>query len=360
MDRKSSAPETLHGVMPIAVTRYKAGDREQATSAIAGDGAAIVRPPVPSRIRASVDDLAAPPTPSRTADLLDPQLLAPEAVATSPAAPVPEPFNAIASDPGEDPKAASRRSRMPARAIAVVVGLALLASGLAYWSMRGESETTLASTPAPPVPADSRSAQSAPVPGWMATAQAPPSRETSAGNGPAQSGPPMVTGEALGAAGGRDLTAPSAGPELLSSRQSALVPDTMVPRQVPLAPAAPMPAPGPVSTRIAQLTCDGHQPILLSVAIYNDARAFDGAVPSFKDWTGRQNGVVLFDTRLRPDPVRLADAAKAQNLVIMAYSDPDTRVEKIDDEAAMSWFVFSEADAGAVATRNCVVRLFVR
>jgi hypothetical protein len=358
MDRKSSAPETLHGVLPIAVTRYKAGDREQATSAIAGDGAAIVRRSVPAAVRPSHDDHAAPPTPSTTADLLDPRVSPPEAVASSPTAPVTEPFNAIASDPGDNPATAQRRSRMPVRAIATILGLVLLASGLAYWSMRGESETTLASTPAP-ASADSGGAPSAPVPGWM-TAQAPKARETNTATGPATSGPSMITSEALGAAGGRDLTAPSAGPEILSSRQSALVPDTMVPRQEPPAPAAPMPVAGPVSTRIAQLTCDGHQPILLSVAIYNDARAFDGAVPSFKDWTGRQNGVVLFDTRSRPDPVRLADAAKAQNLVVMAYSDPDTRVEKIDDEAAMSWFVFSEADAGSVAARNCVVRLFVR
>jgi hypothetical protein len=133
------------------------------------------------------------------------------------------------------------------------------------------------------------------------------------------------------------------------------MPDAMVPRQQP----EPVIS-GPVSTRIAQLTCEGHQPILLSVAIYNDARIFDRAVPGLKDWTGRQNGVVLFDTRLRPDAVRLADAARSQNLIVMSYSDPDTRVEKIDDESAMSWFVFSQVDAGAVAGRNCVVRLFVR
>ncbi|WP_216073996.1 hypothetical protein, partial [Acinetobacter baumannii] len=81
---------------------------------------------------------------------------------------------------------------------------------------------------------------------------------------------------------------------------------------------------------------------------------------SYADWTGRQNGMVLFDTKSRPDAVHLADTAKANGLVVLTFSGPDTMVSSIEDESAMSWFVFSAHDAGPIAGKTCVVRLFVR
>ncbi|WP_204314328.1 hypothetical protein, partial [Klebsiella aerogenes] len=79
-----------------------------------------------------------------------------------------------------------------------------------------------------------------------------------------------------------------------------------------------------VSTRIAQLSCRDVQPVLFSVAVFNEAVNFDRTIGSYADWTGRQNGMVLFDTKSRPDAVHLADTAKANGLVVLTFSGPDT------------------------------------
>lgn len=156
---------------------------------------------------------------------------------------------------------------------------------------------------------------------------------------------------------GATLIAPQAQAEHLTSRQTAL-PLESDRGNAPSTP--PAIAAGPISTRIAQMTCQDQQPVLLSLAVFNAAASFDRAVPSLKDWTGRQNGVVLFDTQSRPNSQQLEKVAREAGLVVMTFSDPDTRVQRIDDENAMSWFVFSEQDISGSAGRPCVVRLFSR
>ncbi len=199
------------------------------------------------------------------------------------------------------------------------------------------------------------------VPSFMnpALTQSGVAGERSSTSPPADHDRASAPAEAISAtitADGQTLVAPQAQAEHLTTRQNAL-PGGAPSSAVTLAPSLRL---GPVSTRIAQLSCRDVQPVLFSVAVFNEAVNFDRTIGSFADWTGRQNGMVLFDTKSRPDAVRLADTAKANGLVVLTFSGPDTMVSSIEDESAMSWFVFSAHDAGPIAGKTCVVRLFVR
>lgn len=127
----------------------------------------------------------------------------------------------------------------------------------------------------------------------------------------------------------------------------------------PVMQAPPRPAMqvGPISTRLAQITCrpaggaGDPASLLISAGIWQAAASFNAAADDVAKWTGQQNGMVLFDANGRPDLSKIGP-----NLAVLAYANPGEQVASPNDANAKAWVVISRqemknADLGACTMR---------
>lgn len=210
-----------------------------------------------------------------------------------------------------------------------ISSLALVAAWVSYAYMRGS----------PPKQAlvDSPPSQLMPPP--AAAARAPAATQAQA---EAQRPLPMTPVEPPVAA-----LAPQPNP-LLEPRPIQANPQTIAPPAqpqiaVPAIPQAPPLQVGPISTRLASITCRSttaqEAQLLISVGIWQASDAFTAALADIGKWTGMQNGMVLFDSISKPDLSKIP-----AGMTVLAYSGPNQQVASANDVNAKAWIVISQRD----------------
>lgn len=239
-------------------------------------------------------------------------------------------------------EAATRRKRKTKLISRIVLGLAVSSFAIAgawtaYAYLKSSATPTLvdsAPTPAAPKPqqqvAAPKPTQQAAAPVAMAPAQEPAT-------------PPNPSPFAQPTERPLPMQPPTAAAPPAASQAE------LKPVQAPTTPVVAPPAPqpqiqiGPISTRLASLTCrsfnGGEAQILISVGIWQVSQAFTSALDDIAKWTGMQNGMVLFDATSRPDLSKVPPT-----LAVLAYSGPDQQVASANDVNAKAWIVVSQKD----------------
>lgn len=258
------------------------------------------------------------------------------------------------------------RSRMRTIASRALLGFAAAAvlgvSGYAAYKLTAGQKQDPVVASALPTPAPQQAAQAKPqVPVAPIAAPAPPAQQ-------APSAPVTVPTQELTQA--QRAIAGQSGPlpaQLAKPPAPAPLPPIesvrpvdAPPPQPPAAAAPPKPAlqVGPISTRLAQITCrprsGGGEPatLLISAGIWQAAASFNSATDDVAKWTGQQNGMVLFDSNGRPDLAKIGP-----NLAVLAYANPGEQVASANDANAKAWVVVSKAEMKDADLGACTMRV---